>query len=204
MLPPWTAALSVALENRAELRRQRLEIDASDLRVDSAKNESLVGLDLELSTRARGFDGDSLEAFESATSFEFPAHRAALSLNMPLGNRTARNAERAARAGARNSRLVYDQLESQIVAEVRDAVRQILYQSEAVKAAVKSLELARRQLVAEEARYREGLSTNFQVLEFQQQLAEALSTEKRVRVAYAKALATLLKAEGILGEKESR
>lgn len=204
LVPPWTAALAVALENRAELRRQRLEIDAKDLLIERSRSERLVGLDLELSTRARGFDGDSLEAFESASSFEFPAHRAALQLSMPLGNRSARNAERAARASARAARLVYDQLESQIVAEVRGSVRQILYQSEAVKAAVKSLELARRQLVAEEARYREGLSTNFQVLEFQQQLAEALSTEKRVRVNYAKALATLAKAEGVLGEKESR
>jgi outer membrane protein TolC len=203
-VPPWTAALALALENRAELRQQRLAIDAADLSVAVSKSERLVGLDLELSSRARGFDGNNRDAFDSATSFEYPANRAALTLSVPLGNRSASNAERAARANARSARLVYNQIESQVAAEVREAVRQILYQSEAVKAAAKSLELARRQLSAEDARYREGLSTNFQVLEFQQQLAEALSSEKRARVLYAKALATLAKSEGVLGERETR
>ena len=203
-VPAWDKALAVALTHRSELRELRLEMDAAELRLDRAKSESRWGLDLDLSTSNRGFDGDSAKAFESATSFEYPANRASLTLNVPIMNRTASNAERAARARGRTARLQYAQQESMIASEVREAVRQIVYQSEAVKAAAKSLELAERQLVAEEARYREGLSTNFQVLEFQKQLAEALSKEKRARVSYAKAIASLTKAEGILGERESR
>ena len=203
-VPSWDSALVLALENRSELRQQRLEIDAGDLRLQRAKSERRFGLDLELSSTSNGFDGESNEAFEGATSYEFPSHRAALVFDLPIRNRAASNAERAERVRGRSARLVYDQLESQVVAEVREAVRQIAYQTEAVKAAEKSLELARRQLDAEEARYREGLSTNFQVLEFQKQLAESLSSEKRARVAYAKALAALAKAQGILGEQERR
>ncbi|HUR27756.1 MAG TPA: TolC family protein [Planctomycetota bacterium] len=204
LVPPWDAALIVALEHRSELRQQRLEIDASDVRVERTRSERRFGLDLELSSQSRGFDGNSWDAFQSATSFEFPANRAALTLDVPILNRTARNAERAERARGRSARLVYAQLESQIAAEVREAVRQILYQAEAVKASVKSLELAERQLAAEQARYDEGLSTNFQVLEFQRQLDEARSSEKRARVGYAKALSGLSRAEGVLGEKETR
>jgi outer membrane protein TolC len=203
-IPAWDAALLVALENRAELRQQRMEIDASDLRLVRAKSERRFGLDLELSSTGHGFDGDSWESFQSATSFEFPSNRAALTLDVPIGNRTARNNEHAERARGRAARLVYEQIESQITAEVRDSVRQILYQAEAVKAAVKSLELAERQLAAEDARYKEGLSTNFQVLEFQQQRAAALSSEKRARVLFAKSLSALDKAEGVLGEKAAR
>ena len=125
-------------------------------------------------------------------------------MSLPVGNRTAKTAERAAVANARSARLSYDQLESQVAAEVREAVRQILYQAAAVKASIKSLELAQRQLAAEEARYAEGLSTNFQVLEFQKQLAEALSAQTRARASYAKAIASLARAEGVLGEKETR
>ena len=69
-----------------------------------------------------------------------------------------------------------------------------------MRAAAVSLDLAQRQLSAEQARYREGLSTNFQVLEFQQQLAAAMSSEKRARVNFAKARAALESAEGVLGE----
>ncbi len=202
--PAWDVALGVALENRSELRQQRLTIDIGDLQLERTKSERRWGLNLELSSVARGFDGDSYDAFESAASFEYPANRAALTLDVPILNRSAKNAERAAAAQGRSARLLYAQIESQIVAEVRDAVRQILYQSEAVKAAVKSLELAKRQLAAEEARYGEGLSTTFQVLDFQNQLAEALASEKRARSFYAHSLAVLAKAEGILGEKETR
>jgi outer membrane protein len=199
-VPPWESALVVALDQRSELRQQRMAIDQGELRLERARSERKIGLDFNLTSTARGFDGDSADAFQSAAEWEFPSNRAELILNVPFGNRTAKNAERSARAQVQSARIVFDQIESRIASEVRDAVRQILYQAEAVKAAVTSLGLAQRQLSAEEARYKEGLSTTFQVLEFQQQLSTALSSEKRARVNYAKALAALRKAEGVLGE----
>ena len=98
----------------------------------------------------------------------------------------------------RSARLTYDQLESQIVEEVRAAVRNTNYSIEAVRAAAASTELARRQLAAEQARYREGLSTNFQVLEFQQQLAESLYSQTLARANLAKALIALRRSQGVL------
>jgi outer membrane protein TolC len=202
-VPPWESALMVAIEQRPELRVQRMEVDISEVRLVRATSERRVGLDLNLSSTSRSIDGDPNDAFQSAVGWDFPSNRAELALSAPLGNRTAKNAERAARALTRESRLVYDQRESEIAAEVRAAIRQIIYSTQAAKAAMSSLDLARRQLAAEEARFREGLSTTFQVLEFQQQLAEALSSERRARVVYVKARVALDKAEGVLGEIET-
>ena len=115
---------------------------------------------------------------------------------MPIPNRAGVNFERSARAGVRLARITYDRIEMNIVAEVRAAVRDVRYRAEAVAAATKSVELALRQLEAEEARNAEGLSTTFQVLEFQRDLSQALSSEKAARAGYAKALAALAKAEG--------
>ena len=67
-----------------------------------------------------------------------------------------------------------------------------------VVAATTSTEFANRQLVAEEARFRSGLSTTFQVLEFQRDLAEASSALTTARAGYAKALVALQHAEGRL------
>ena len=69
-------------------------------------------------------------------------------------------------------------------------------------AAVGSLALAERQLEAEEARFVEGLATNFEVLSFKQDLTVAQSNERRARVEYAKSLVELRNAQGILGEDE--
>ena len=74
------------------------------------------------------------------------------------------------------------------------------YQAEAVNAAQKSLEAAQRQLAAEEARYRNDLSTNFQLLEFQLRLVEAMNSEQTARVNYVKALYQLESSQGVLGE----
>ena len=59
-----------------------------------------------------------------------------------------------------------------------------------------ALAIAQRQLEAEETRMRIGLSTTFQVLEFQETLAEAKSTEVTARAAYAKARIKLTQSEG--------
>jgi outer membrane protein TolC len=196
----WQVALAIAVDRRAELRQQRLLIQSNEVVHDRTKSERKVGLDLDLSASSQGFSGDSWEAFQTTTRYDFPTYKAALVFNYAVGNTTARNTERAAWANVRAARLAYDQLESQILAEVRDAVRQVRYQAEAVRAADKSLELAQRQLQVEQARYDNQLSTTFQVLQFQQDLTSAMSSARGARANYAKALAMLASAQGLMGE----
>lgn len=202
-IPPWTAALEVALEKRAELRQQRLSIEENVVRHVARESERRPQLDLDLSAGGTGFDGNSSDAFESAATFDFPTYRAALIFSIPIGNHTARYAVKAAWANVRAARLAYDQSETQIAAEVRDAVRQATYQAEAVRAAKKSLDLAQRQLAAEQARRQEGISTNFEVLRLQRDLTSALSNERTSRANFAKALVALKSAQGLLGETPS-
>ncbi len=211
----WTRSLMLAAQYRPELVQQRLVIDAAETRLVLAESNSLPLLDARLEASSSGFAPKRLlvdpgpppvfvsesnsDAFSDAIGFEFPTYVAALDFALPIGNRTAKYSERAARVDVRVARLAYEQVEMNIVAEVRGAVREVLYQAEAVAAAVRSVQLARRQLEAEQARYQEGLSTTFQVLEFQQTLAQALSSEKAARGGLAKAEAALQRAEGVLG-----
>jgi len=197
---PWRHAVDVALNRRSNLRQQRTQIAIQEEALTRARSERWPVLDLVLSATGQGVSGQSDQARQDAFAFEFPTTSAALSFSFPLLNRSARHAQRVARANLRSARLAYQQAESQVVSEVRQAVRQVQYQAIAVEAATVSLDLAERQLDAEEARLREGLSTTFEVLDFQQQLASALSSLTAARVAYAKALAGLRAAEGWLGE----
>ena len=194
----WRRTLEAAVENRPELAQFRLDVEAAEIRLERARSDRRVQLDLELSATGVGYNADPAEAFRSAGTFEFPEYRGALVFSMPLRNRAARNAERRARAGVRNARLAYDVRELNILSEVRTAVREVRFRTESVAAAKTSLELARRQLEAEQARFDNGLSTTYQVLEFQKDLAEALSTEQAARAAYAKALAGWRQVEGRL------
>ncbi|MBL8858554.1 MAG: TolC family protein [Planctomycetes bacterium] len=198
--PAWETAFSIAVERRPELRRQRLAVQAASVRHDRAKVERRAGLDLDLTASSQGFSGSSSEALETTAQFDFPTYRAALVFNYAIGNTGASNSERAAWASIRAARLSYDDLESKIAAEVRDGVRQVRYQAEAVRAADKSLELAQRQLAAEELRFQNGQSTTFEILKFQTDLAQSMSNARAARANYAKSLATLTSAQGLLGE----
>lgn len=195
----WLPSLDRALRHRPELEQQRLEIDASEVRLVRASSLRLPGLDLTVSATGRGFDTQPTDAFDEAVAFDFPTYTGTLSFDVPLRNRSARNAELAARTAVRTARIGYEQIELAVLAGVRSAVRDVFFASEAVQAAETSRDFARRQLEAEQARYEEGLSTTFQVLEFQRDLAEALSTLTTVHGSYAKAVAGLKHAEGLLG-----
>ena len=197
-LPTWQQAVAIALAERPDLARARLDIEAAEERLVRAQNEQRAQLDLSLSTSSRGFDTSRSEAFETAAGWDFPTHTAALSFSYPIGNRAAEGAERGARAELRQARLLHDGLQSDVVFEIRTASRAVQYEAEAVAAAETSVELARRQLEAEEARFREGLSTNFQVLEFQEDLTAAQFALVQTRAAFAKARTALGRAQGTL------
>ncbi|MFT6714712.1 MAG: outer membrane protein, partial [Planctomycetota bacterium] len=169
----WIASLGAALQSRPELDQRRIDIQISEFDIMKAGSEEKAGLDLTLSLRSTGVDGQSDEAVKASTSFDFPTASAALTYSAPLYNRAAENALRSARVGLRSARLVYEQTETGILTEIRAAVRGVRSQAEAVRAAGVSYDLAKRQLEAENSRFEQGLSTNFQVLEYQQQLSQA-------------------------------
>lgn len=199
---PWRTSLRSALELRPELAQVRLGIEAAEVDLQRARSQRLPQLDVSLSSSSAGFDTDPTEAFDKAAGWDFPSSSAGFTFSVPLWNRTARNAEYAARAALRQAMLLFDRLELDLLAEVRLAVNEVDRQRDAVEAAVKSRTLAQRQLEAEETRQQVGLSTTFQVLEFQEDLARTLSAEVFARASYARAQARLAFAEGRLEAPE--
>jgi outer membrane protein len=198
---PWTQALEVAFDRRPELVQSLLEIDRAQVRLDRAESDRLPGLNLDLTAQSLSIEENTRQALETVGELEFMTYTGALAFNLPLGNRTASYAERAARVQVRAARLGHEQVEARIVSEIRNAVREVDYQAQAVLAARKSREFTERQLQAEQARYEEGLSTTFQVLEFQQQLAEAASAEKAALAGLAKAEVALDLAAGSIADR---
>lgn len=196
----WTTSLGRALAQRPELAQSRYDIEISELDLKKATSEERAGLDLSLSVTSNAVADKTNDAFETAAKYDFPTATAALTYSTPLRNRVAENAYQAARIGVLSARLAYEQWETNILTEVRQAVRDAHYQAEAVRAAAVSYDLAERQLEAEEARFSQGISTNFQVLEYQQQLSQAKSNLVAARVAYAKSLTALERAEGRLDQ----
>lgn len=198
--PTWTDALLTAIELRSELRQLRLAADMARLAHQRTLSERLAGIDLSVTASSGAVDENGSSALSDTANWEFPTWTVGLTYDMPIGNRLADYAERSARSGVRRALLQYDSAEVDVVANVRKAVRDVLFRAQAVRAAQTSLTLSTRQLEAERARNEQGLSTNYQVLEVQQLYVEALSGERSARAEYAKALVALEQSQGLLGE----
>ena len=77
-------------------------------------------------------------------------------------------------------------LERTITLEVREAYRQIKTDIKRVHAARIAREFAEEKLNAEEKKFEVGLSTSFNLLEFQEDLAEQQSNEIKATIDYNK------------------
>ena len=92
-------------------------------------------------------------------------------------------------------------LEKTIVLEVREAARLINTNKKRVQAARVARKLAEEKLTAEEKKFEVGLSTSFNVLEFQTDLAEEQSKELQAIVDFNKSKIKLRKVMAITLEE---
>ena len=118
----------------------------------------------------------------------------------PLGNRSAKSKLSASRLEKAKLILDIKDLEKKIILEVRESVRQLKTDIKRIKAATVAKKLSEEKLKAEEKKFEVGLSTSFNVLIFQEDLAEAQSNEiktiidyKQSRIRFRKNIASTLK-----------
>ena len=190
-------SISTALLNREELQQLQDEITLQELSLRYAENQRLPGLNLVGALELGGSDdnvGGSMSAMSSADelSVTFGAE-----FSYSLGNRAAKSAVNSARLELDLSRLSLRNQEQTIAAEVRVAHRNVTTAYELIESTRVARELAEEQLKAEQKKYDEGLSTNFQVLEYQDELTQARSTEAQAITSYNQALVSLDQAIGM-------
>ena len=196
----WQDEIESSVVRRGEVRVAALDVEIASLQHERALNERQPLLDFLVQLNSEGYDSSVGGAIEETLSYDFPTLAAGLNFQLPMGNVALDREERASRALLRAARLTLDAHRSEVASGVREALRRVNYQAEASRAASKTREAAERLMEAERARYEQGLSTNFQVLEFQQALVEARYAEEASRAAYGQSLANLSRERGSAGE----
>ncbi|GAB4241854.1 MAG: hypothetical protein Kow00109_17490 [Acidobacteriota bacterium] len=140
------------------------------------------------------FYGDFGKSWSQTFGFDYVSWVAAIDVEIPLRNRSneAQLAQTALTERQNLSRL--KQQQQAIMVEVRNAFEEILTRKKALEAARVARELSEEQLAGETKRFEAGLSTNFEVLRYQRDLADAQVRELRAMVDYQIALAALQRA----------
>ena len=211
------SALSEALARRPDLDAARKTIATSEVNFSVARNQMLPGLDLQLSYWSPGISGDlikylddnpfsgvvigkekgkSLDALRDALKLLYNNWTIGLTLSLPLSNLLTRSQYAQAKLELGQNMARLKSQERQVALDVSDAVRGLETDAKRVEAYRVSRELAEKRLDAEEKKLRVGLTTNYFVLQDQEELANARSMEIKSLIDYNLSWARFEKAVG--------
>ena len=190
--------VAIALQQRPDYLSSQLDIQVRESLRDEARNHSLPRLDVIGTGRLNAHDaeiGDALSNISDGDGYQWAV---GLQAEITLGPRARRVLIDKRQLELRQARIGQRQLMLAIVQQIRQAVRNISATIQRVEVTRSATMLARTQLEAEQEKFRLGLSTSFNVLEFQEDLTNALSNETRALSDYNVALAQLDQLTGMM------
>jgi outer membrane protein TolC len=203
----FNAFLGEAMNNRADMNRAKINLESNGITVKYQKNQLLPSLQMDAGYGSSGFGGTTWDfpienpfdpdfapvevetiGFADTVKDIFKLENTSLQLNVNLQTPILLTAERARLSQAKIEReraiLELRDLENTIYSEVKDVIRQVESNKQLVEADRIALELEGENLKAEEKKLSVGLSTNFQVLQYQQQYAAAQTQLLRSTINY--------------------
>jgi outer membrane protein TolC len=203
-------AVRNALANRIDIAQARKQIDQTDIGLKFSKNQKLPALDVVASYDLVGtagtqrqftldpITGEPIVVGQSQRAFtdalrdvfgnEFKTWAVQLNVSYPLGKSVAEAAYAQGQLQRQQQTTALRDLETTIVASVRDAGRQVETSLKRVESTRKARELAEKSLEAEEKRLAVGLSDTFRVLQAQRDLARQKTNELNAIIAYNRSL----------------
>jgi outer membrane protein TolC len=196
---PTSAPISVnldetiqkALETRYEYKSAKLDIDNKSLSVRLSRNQLLPDLSLTGSVFTNGGEHLYGSDISEMGSSHFIAYSVGVILTVPLGNRAAQSSYIQSKLTLDQAKTSLKNLELQITQQVRAAVRTVQSNAQRIDANRAARVLAEEQLRVEQRRLEAGVSTTFNVLQFQTQLSTAEANEIQAITDYNTSLANL-------------
>jgi outer membrane protein TolC len=216
-------ALRIAMEKRPDMEQTRIELKNKDLDISYAKNQLLPDLSFEASYWSPGISGtqivyppgdpfgdpiatvprESSDALKDAFNFKYKNWTVGFTLSIPLNTFLSRAAHAQAKVEKDQIMLQLKNQEQQAYLEIKNALRDVDTNYKRVQARKVARELAERKLEAEEEKLKVGLTTNYFVLQYQRDLANAQATELKAIIDYNLSLALLDRVLGITLEKKN-
>ncbi len=202
------AAVAKALAARLDLQAARKQLESNDIRVKFFRNQALPEVSANVDYGLAGLGGTVIsrgpgtgiqpgpiigedtrpysDVIGDILQFEYPTWSVSVNVRYPLGRNPNRvNVERQMLQNEQALLQIRD-LERQVVQQVRDLARQVNTNLKRVATTQAARSLAERRLEAEQKKFGVGLSTTFNVLQAQRDLAEARNNEQRAILDFEK------------------
>ena len=212
---PLPELVKHAWETRPDVRQARLQVTNGERQVTGAANAAKPEVDVYGTFENRGvvipgltaIAGDPLtgnallDPVPTGGTRSSTVYEAGIQFFLPVQNRVAKANLGADKALLRQQQLRVTQLESQVAAEVRNAITALNAAKSAADAAATARELQGKLLAAAQESFRAGYTTNISVIEQQTYLAQAQTTEVVAKAAWLKAAGQLDRVLGQTLEK---
>jgi outer membrane protein TolC len=205
-------ALQQALARRPEIERLRQALANDNTSIRLAHNHLEPDLSLTGSYASNGVGGNLLDpntgqliatgglgtSLTQLFGFGYPTYGFTLSLNLPIKNRAAQAELGTALVSRRQDLYTQRLTQENITLQVSNAIHQLEQAKLSVAAANVALDLAKKDLVAEQRKYELGNVTIFFVLDAQNQLALAEQSVLQAQINYQLSLASVDNVTGNL------
>ena len=190
------AAIKSALDKRTDLRNAAKSMQESQINIRYTKNQLLPAVNGQVgyTTNALGgVQGDRIIRYGSVLgdvfSAAYPTWSVGVSVSYPIGQNNAQAGLARAQLQYHESELQLRQLQMSVAQQVRDVVRRVNTNLKRIDATRAARELSERKLEAEQKKFAVGLSTSFQVVQAQRDLATARYNEVQAILDYTTSLA---------------
>ena len=213
--------LQTALEKRPDIEQVRLDLASKNIEVRYYRNQMLPDLQLTATYYTTGLSGtpqnvtniltggstsssvvgNLSDSLRDALKNLYKNYSIGLQLNVPIINTSAKADLTQARLGLAQSLLTLKKTESTIYSEVKQIIMDLETTAKIVEANRISRELADQKLAAEQKKLSVGLSTNYLVLQYQRDFANAQIAELKSLIDYSLALSRVNKVLGTTLEK---
>lgn len=214
----FDGALATALQKRPDLKALRLDVQSREFGVGLAKNQLLPDVRLQLSYWSPGISGTNIiykdnnalsgiiigkiegkksDALRDAFDFTYKNSSLGFTVSLPVNTLLSRAAYAQARVGLNQALLRVKNQEQQLTLELGNSVRAVETNYQRTQAYRAARDLAQRKLEAELEKFKVGLSTNYLVLQFQRDLANAQTLELKALIDYKISQAALDRVMGV-------
>ncbi|MCU1338599.1 MAG: outer rane efflux protein [Bryobacterales bacterium] len=204
--------LGQALEKRPDLAGAGIQVENSEISLKGSLNALKPQVNLVGIVQNGGLAGDlnplagtpigSVNPGGYGTALgqvfrrDFPSYSIGVQLALPVRNRVAQADAVRDELEVRQTQVRRQQLEDQVRLEVADADESLRQARAAYEASVEARRLQEQSVVVADQTFAVGLSTNLVVIQYQNFLAQARSTEVASKGAYLKAKIALQRATG--------
>jgi outer membrane protein TolC len=209
---PLPDLMAEALRNRPDQAGALLQVENSRISLEGSLNALKPQFDVVATAQNSGLAGSPNPvagtiaggavtggygtALEQLLRRNYPTYGVGVQVVLPIRNRVAQADAIRDELLVKQAQVRRQQLEDQIRLEVADAQESVHQAYAAYQAAVEARKLQDQSVNVELQTFEVGLSTNLLVIQYQNYLAQARSTEVASKGAYAKALIALQRATG--------